>query len=192
MKKILVADNHDSFVYNIVEILRHLDVDYDIVLSDSIDVEILDGYDGFILSPGGGLPSDYPAMSAIVGKYYRKRPILGICLGHQAIAEAFGCRLINLKHPLHGHSTRLVLTSPKDPVFNNLSLPLKVGRYHSWIVDPDALPDCLEVIATDEDGNIMAVRHRQYPVYGFQFHPESIISAECGSGMIENWLAGIR
>lgn len=190
MKKILVIDNHDSFVYNIVQLLREAECapQFDVVKNDEVIMENLDGYDGLLLSPGPGIPSEAGKMMEAILHCWRTKAILGICLGHQAIAEAFGGSLLQLTTPFHGHRSFLRISDDGDPVLHGIPQPAEVGRYHSWVVDPETLPDCLCVSSTDEDGNIMSLRHRKLPVFGVQFHPESYIS-NCGAAIIANWLS---
>lgn len=187
MKKILVVDNQDSFVYNLIELLRILSVDFDVVSSDRLDVSVTDRYRGVLLSPGAGVPSDYEQMELLIKEWYERLPMLGVCLGHQALATFFTAKLTRLANPLHGHAGRLIIEDGKDNLFNGVPNLSVVGQYHSWVVDPPTLPDYLRVIARDEQGNIMAFKHSQLPLYGVQFHPESIITDRCGGMIIENW-----
>lgn len=189
MKKILVIDNYDSFVYNIVQLIRESDKSpcYDIVRNDSIDFANLGQYQGIILSPGPGVPSESGDLLRLIDTCKHSHPLLGICLGHQAIAQSFGAGLYNLPYPLHGHRTTLTLTDPGDPLFSGITAPVIVGRYHSWVVSPQSFPEELLVSSLDEAGNIMSFRHSTLPIYGVQFHPESFIS-NCGVTILDNWL----
>jgi len=184
--KILVVDNYDSFVYNLVHILYNLGVDeVEVLKNDKIDLDSINNFDKILLSPGPGIPREAGLMPEIIKRFASSKSILGICLGHQAIAESFGGSLINMQTPLHGVASALTITQ-EDYLFDGISSGINVGHYHSWIVD-NKLPDTLEVLATDESGNIMALRHKEYDVRGLQFHPESVLT-ESGIAMIANWL----
>lgn len=185
---ILVLDNYDSFVYNLVHALRRMnDVHVDVVRNDKVDLDsqdFLDCHDKILLSPGPGIPSEAGKMAALVKRYAGRKSILGICLGHQAIAECFGATLRNLVTPLHGVTS--TVTAGKDYLFENTPEKFTVGHYHSWAVD-GPLPDSLEVTATASDGLIMGLRHKQYDVRGLQFHPESVLTQH-GETILRNWV----
>lgn len=186
--KILVIDNYDSFVYNLVHQLRRLGATaIDVVKNDRIAIDAVAGYDKILLSPGPGLPADAGLMPRIIERYAATHSILGICLGHQSIAEAFGGRLYNLPRPLHGIASTTTLTTP-DYLFRGIESPLQTGHYHSWVVE-EPMPPALEVTAKDAAGNIMALRHEEYDVRGLQFHPESVMTPQ-GKTIVENWLKG--
>lgn len=188
MKRILVIDNNDSFVYNAVQLLREAKARVEVRRSDSLEGVLLSEYDGVLLSPGPGLPSEAEGLMAGIEAVEKAGvSVLGICLGHQALAQHFGARLLNMEAPLHGHASRLSIVDRQDPLLRGLAEPSLVGRYHSWVVDPASLPAELSVSSYDEQGNIMSLRHRSRPVYGVQFHPESCIS-NCGGQIIRNWL----
>lgn len=189
MKKILIIDNYDSFVFNIVQMLREAKTTsgYDLVRNDRVDFTALDQYGGIILSPGPGIPSEAGELMRVVRECMHSHPMLGICLGHQAIAEACGARLIKLQHPLHGHPSFIRRTKHYDPLWNGRPEKQLVGRYHSWVVDPASLPPELLVTSLDESDNIMSLRHIKFPLYGVQFHPESAIS-DNGILLMNNWL----
>ncbi len=188
MKRILVIDNNDSFVYNAVQLLREAEARVEVRRSDSLEGVLLSGYDGVLLSPGPGLPSEAEGLMAGIDAIEKAGiSVLGICLGHQALAQHFGARLRNMEAPLHGHASRLSIVDRQDPLLRGLPEPSLVGRYHSWVVDPASLPAELSVSSYDEQGNIMSLHHRSRPVYGVQFHPESCIS-NCGGQIIRNWL----
>jgi len=190
--KILVLDNYDSFTYNLVHyVLELVEATVDVIRNDQIALEEVDKYDVIILSPGPGLPADAGIMPALIKKYYQEKPILGVCLGHQAIGEAFGSNLDNLKRVYHGIETPVDITKKDSVLFENIPTPFKAGRYHSWVVKPEELTEALEVTATAEDGVIMAMRHREYPVYGVQFHPESVMTPY-GKKMLANFLKAAR
>jgi len=186
--KILVLDNYDSFTYNLVHyVLEIADATVDVFRNDQISLEAVNSYDVIILSPGPGLPADAGIMPALLKKYAGKKPILGVCLGHQAIGEAFGGDLHNLARVYHGLETPVDIMAPNSTLFADIPSPFMAGRYHSWVVQPDELPTVLEVTATAEDGSIMAIQHREYPIYGVQFHPESVMTPY-GKKMLGNFL----
>lgn len=188
--KILVLDNYDSFTYNLVHLLKELKVDLEIEVhrNDKITLEEVDRFDKILLSPGPGLPSEAGIMPDLIKKYAVSKSILGICLGHQGISEIFGARLENMRDVLHGVATKAIVTSPEESLFKGIPQEIKTCRYHSWTVIPESVPTKeLEVTAVDEEGKVMAIRHKQYDVKGLQFHPESILT-EYGKEMIRNWL----
>lgn len=200
MDNILFIDNRDSFAYNIVEMLRQFGISLTVVtdcLSGNVHGRsILDGimatlpdYSGIVLSPGAGIPAEYPIMQTILHSG-TDIPILGVCLGHQAIAEAAGAILTCMPQPHHGHTSRLKLAAYQHPIFYDVPDNSPIGRYHSWVVDKETLPHGIRIIATDEDGNIQAIAHRTLPRIGLQFHPESVITAY-GRQIIGNWLSSI-
>ncbi len=187
MKKILIIDNYDSFTYNLVqyveEIVGHA---IDIYRNDKIELSQINHYDYIILSPGPGLPKDAGIMPEVIKKYAPIKKILGVCLGHQAIAEAFGGSLQNLEKVYHGVATEMQVKNG-DALFEGISKKFKAGRYHSWIVSHSTFPESLEVTAVDDVGEVMALSHKTYQVKGVQFHPESILTPE-GKKMIANFL----
>lgn len=187
--KILVIDNYDSFTYNLVQLLRDLGYaqDLNVFRNDQISLNDVDAYDAILLSPGPGLPQDAGIMPALIQRYAATKRIIGVCLGHQAIAEAFGGELSNMPEVLHGVATTLRVLSDEEPLFANLPSTFQVARYHSWTVVPDKIPEELIVTAVDEDGQVLALRHRTHDVCGVQFHPESILT-EHGKEMMKNWL----
>lgn len=185
--KILIFDNYDSFTYNLVHLVKELGyTDVDVFRNDKIALEDVAKYDKFILSPGPGIPSEAGLLLPLIKEYAGKRPILGVCLGHQAIGEAFGAQLKNLEDVYHGVATRINITQP-DYIFDTLGSELEVGRYHSWIVDNNGLPDCIEITATDNNGQIMALKHKEFDVHGVQFHPESVLTP-AGETIVKNFL----
>ncbi|MEP6646310.1 MAG: aminodeoxychorismate/anthranilate synthase component II [Saprospiraceae bacterium] len=184
--KILVIDNYDSFVYNLVHMLYNLGVEeIDIVKNDKVDLNTISAYDKILLSPGPGIPNDAGLMKKVIEIYAPSKSIIGVCLGHQAIGEVFGGSLINLDEPLHGVASRITILH-NDYLFENTPVQFDIGHYHSWVVSP-AVPDSIEIIATDEYGNIMALKHKNYDVRGVQFHPESVLT-EFGKTIIGNWI----
>ncbi len=187
MKKILVFDNYDSFTYNLVHLIEKV-CDYKIVVhrNDKISLNEIDEFDRIVISPGPGIPSEAGILLDVIKKYAPVKSILGICLGHQAVAEAFGGTILNLKNVFHGVATPVEILV-KDSLFQNIPVKINVGRYHSWVVDRNNFPDALEITAVDQDNNIMALRHRNFDVRALQFHPESILT-EFGENIISNWI----
>jgi anthranilate synthase component 2 len=187
--KILILDNYDSFTYNLYQYIKELtDATIAVHRNDQISVDSVAEFDGIILSPGPGLPKDAGIMPEVIKRYAPSKPILGVCLGHQAIAEAFGATLYNLPKVYHGVSTPIHVTDFAEPLFKNIPNQLEVGRYHSWAVDTEGqLPACLRVTAVSADGAIMALSHTQYFVKGVQFHPESVMTPY-GKQMLSNFL----
>lgn len=185
--KILVVDNYDSFTYNLVYIIRQLGYgsQMHIVRNDKIGLDAVNDFDKILLSPGPGIPSEAGIMPELLKQYSSTKDILGVCLGHQAIGEAFGSGLTNLSEVVHGLASEV--TVQEDLLFQGLPTKFNVGRYHSWVIDEQTLPACLQITARTPDGQIMAVRHESYQVRGVQFHPESILT-EYGVEMMRNWL----
>jgi anthranilate synthase component II len=185
--RILVLDNYDSFTYNLVYIIRQLGFgnQMDIYRNDKISLEAVAAYDKILLSPGPGVPSEAGIMPALLKMYAEQKDILGICLGHQAIGEAFGGDLINLSEVVHGLASEVKVEN--DLLFTDLPEQFNIGRYHSWVINEQTLSSELEIIARTPDGQIMGVRHRQYKLRGLQFHPESVLT-EHGVTMIQNWI----
>jgi anthranilate synthase component 2 len=188
MKKILVIDNYDSFTYNLVHYVEKITgTSPDVFRNDEISLEEVGGYEKILLSPGPGVPADAGICIELIKRYASAKSILGICLGHQAIGEAFGGKILNLDSVYHGVSTPVVIKDINDPLFVNMSSPIKAGRYHSWVVSGENLPDCLEVTCVDENGIIMGLSHKNFDVRGLQFHPESVLT-EHGLEIIKNWI----
>ncbi len=189
MSKILVIDNYDSFTYNLVHILRSLgqEANMKIVRNDQFDLGDVESYDHLLLSPGPGVPKDAGLMPQVIKSYATSKNILGVCLGHQAIGEAFGCQLFNLPQVFHGMVTPIELVE-QDKIFENLPQSFEVCRYHSWVIDKESVVPEIIVTSVAENGNIMSIKHREYNVRGVQFHPESIMT-EHGVQLIKNWLA---
>ena len=184
--KIALIDNYDSFTYNLVHLVRSLGTDVDVIKNDRFRLGDLVAYDKILLSPGPGLPSEAGLLLDVIKEYAGKKSILGVCLGHQAIAETFGARLKNLGNVSHGISSP-GRTTADDMLFRGLTTEFKVGRYHSWVVVKENLPACLEVTAMSDDKEIMSIRHREYDVRGIQFHPESVLTPT-GGEIMKNWL----
>ena len=188
MKKIVVIDNYDSFTYNLVHYIEKLTGKrVDVFRNDKISVDDAGAYDKILLSPGPGVPNEAGIMLDLIKKYGPSRSILGVCLGHQAIGEAFGGSLINLDSVYHGIASEIKVLTPDDPLYAGLPGKFKVGRYHSWVVAKDTLPDCFTITSEDDTGLIMGISHKQYDVRGVQYHPESVLT-ENGLAMMENWL----
>ena len=186
--KIVVIDNYDSFTYNLVHAIKKISgLPVDVFRNDEIKLEDLEKYDKIVLSPGPGIPEEAGLLLDIIKEYAPKKSMLGVCLGHQAIGEAFGGKLHNMSRVLHGIATPVELTETKSVLFEGLPKTLEVGRYHSWIVQQEGLPDCLEVTSYDSDGFIMSMQHKEYDVQAVQFHPESVLTP-LGEKILENWL----
>jgi len=185
---ILVIDNYDSFTYNLVHAIKKITgSNVDVFRNDEIGLEEIEKYDKIVLSPGPGLPEEAGLLLDIIKTYAPEKSMLGVCLGHQAIGEAFGGKLRNMNRVLHGIATPVKRTARRSVLFNGLPKSFDVGRYHSWIVEKENLPDCFEITSFDEDGMIMSMKHKSFDVEGVQFHPESVLTP-LGEKMIENWL----
>ncbi len=187
--KILVFDNYDSFTYNLVHLVEKIThTKVDVYRNDQIAMEKVKEYDKIILSPGPGIPEEAGMLLPLINEYAATKSILGVCLGHQAIGEAFGGSLTNLSKVYHGVATPVKIdVTKKSQLFNGLPDTLEVGRYHSWIINEDSFPAELEVTARDENNYIMALQHRKYDVQGVQFHPESVLTPD-GEKILRNWL----
>lgn len=185
--KILLLDNYDSFTYNLLHVVKELGAtDVEVFRNDQIALEEVNRFDKIILSPGPGIPEEAGLLLPIIKQYASSKSILGVCLGHQAIGEAFGATLENLTDVYHGVQTPVSIIR-EDVLFDHLGRSLLVGRYHSWVVSRDRFPDCLEITAESEEGQIMALRHKTYDVHGIQFHPESVLTPQ-GKEIIKNFL----
>lgn len=188
--KILIVDNNDSFTYNLLDLIRRsTNLKADVWLSKSSNLPELETYDKIILSPGPGLPYDFPAMNNVITACRQGIDLLGICLGHQAIAQYFGSKLENMNNVVHGQPSKIILTN-KSKIFANCPDSFTAGLYHSWRIKKDFLADDLVVTATDTDNQIMAFEHKKYPFYGLQFHPESYITQN-GHVIIKNFINGL-
>lgn len=184
--KIVIIDNYDSFTYNLSHLLKELGAEVDVVRNDKFELKDLEQYDKIVLSPGPGIPSEAGLLLDVIRTYAGRKPILGVCIGHQAIGEVFGASLENLKEVYHGVQTDGTQLG-NDYIFEGLPERVMMGRYHSWVVAKDSVPECLEVTAMSDDGEIMAMRHRQYDIHGIQFHPESVLTPE-GKTIVGNFL----
>jgi anthranilate synthase component 2 len=198
VERILVFDNYDSFTYNLVQLVERITgLRPDVRRNDEMPLAEAAQYDRIILSPGPGIPEEAGRLLPLIRAYASSIPMLGVCLGHQAIGETFGASLSNLSQVYHGVASevRLVAGLRSRPGggdwFTGLPEGITVGRYHSWVVEDEGMPDCLEVTARDADGRVMAIRHRTFDVQGVQFHPESILTPE-GARMLRSWLGGGR
>ncbi|WP_442589496.1 anthranilate synthase component II [Pedobacter sp. AW31-3R] len=186
-KKILVIDNYDSFTYNLVHLINELGREAEVWRNDKFELADVDQFDKILLSPGPGIPQEAGLLLDVIRTYAPTKSILGVCLGQQAIAEAFGGTLFNLGRPMHGIATPIDVLDSEEVLFRACPKSINVGRYHSWVVNQNDLPGCLTVTATDSHTEIMALRHHTYDVRGVQFHPESVLT-EYGKQMIQNWL----
>jgi anthranilate synthase component 2 len=185
---IVVIDNYDSFTYNLVHAIKKITgLPVNVFRNDEIALEDLEQYDKIVLSPGPGIPQEAGLLLDIIRRYAPTKSILGVCLGHQAIGEAFGGTLTNMNRVLHGIATPVTKTNIPTVLFEGIPESFQAGRYHSWIVDSSRLPECLQVTSYDENGMIMSMKHTEYDVEGVQFHPESVLTP-LGEKMIENWL----
>lgn len=184
--KIVIIDNYDSFTYNLSHLVKELGAEVTVYRNDQFELSQLEEFDKIILSPGPGIPSEAGLLLDVIRNYAGKKPILGVCLGHQAIGEVFGGKLENLSDVFHGVATPCHLVS-SDPLFSGVSKDFTVGRYHSWVVSKEDFPMCLEITAESDEGQIMALRHRDYDVRGIQFHPESVLTPD-GKQILHNWL----
>ena len=186
--KILVIDNYDSFVYNLVHYLEEMDVSVTVKRNDQFQLEEVGAYDKVLLSPGPGIPDEAGLLKPLIETYAGKIPILGVCLGQQAIGEVFGGSIENLKQVFHGVATTATILVKDEPLFKDMGPEIEIGRYHSWVVSREDFPESLEITAIDENNQIMALRHKEYDLRAVQFHPESVLTPE-GKKMIKNWIA---
>jgi anthranilate synthase component 2 len=187
--KILIFDNYDSFTYNLVHLVEKIIHEkVDVFRNDKIELEKVKEYDKIILSPGPGIPNEAGLLLPLIKEYASTKSILGVCLGHQAIGEAFGGTLINLSTVFHGVATDCQLSIANCELFRGLPKKITIGRYHSWIVSEENFPSELEITARDENNYIMALQHKTFDVQGLQFHPESILTPD-GEKIMRNWLS---
>ena len=184
--KVVIIDNYDSFTYNLSHLIKELGAKVTVVRNDQFKLEDLEPYNKIVLSPGPGIPSEAGLLLDVIKTYAGRKPILGVCLGHQAIGEVFGGQLENLSDVFHGVATTCRIIAD-DPIFSGLEREITIGRYHSWVVSNEGLPECLEVTAVSDEGQIMALRHRELNVRGIQFHPESVLTPD-GRRMLQNWM----
>ena len=184
--KIVIIDNYDSFTYNLSHLVKELGAEVTVFRNDKFEMDSLEAFDKIMLSPGPGIPSEAGLMPEVIKRYAQSKPMLGICLGHQAIGECFGGRLANLDRVFHGVATEGTQLG-NDYMFNGLPRRITMGRYHSWVVSREGLPNCLKITAESDEGHIMALCHRTLDIRGLQFHPESVLTTD-GRRMMENWI----
>jgi anthranilate synthase component 2 len=188
MEKVVVIDNYDSFTYNLVHALNQITgTRVDVFRNDKLDLDDLAVYSHIVLSPGPGIPDEAGLLKDIIRVYAPAKRMLGVCLGHQAIAEVFGGSLINISKVFHGVSTRIRVLDREDYLYRNIPVEFDGGRYHSWIVSKKDLPDSLSITAEARDGEIMGMKHNEYDVRGVQYHPESVLTRE-GMAILTNWI----
>lgn len=187
IQQVVIIDNYDSFTFNLVHYFEGLGCAVTVYRNDQFDLEDLQDFDAIVLSPGPGLPKNAGRTMQVIHRYASSKKILGICLGHQAIGEYFGATLENLAQVVHGQSSEITVLDTNETIYHNLSLPITVGRYHSWAICKQDFPDCLEITAEDQEGCIQSIKHKSLPIYGLQFHPESILTPQ-GKAILVNWL----
>jgi anthranilate synthase component 2 len=185
--KILVIDNYDSFVYNLVHYLEEMDCEVTVWRNDHFLLHEIAAFDKILLSPGPGIPDEAGLLKDVIRSYAGQKPILGVCLGQQAIGEVFGGTLTNLKKVFHGVATTATIIVTDEPLFKGLDQEIEIGRYHSWVVSHENFPEVLEITSMDDNHQIMSLRHRVYDVRGVQFHPESVLTP-MGKQIIKNWI----
>lgn len=186
MKNIVIIDNYDSFTYNLSHLTKELGAKVTVYRNDKFQLQELEAFDKIILSPGPGIPSEAGLLLDTIHHYAGKKPILGVCLGHQAIGEAFGGELTNLSDVFHGVATPMHIIAD-DYIYSSLPETIEVGRYHSWVVNKEGLPECLEVTGVSDEGLIMSLRHKEFDIRGIQYHPESVLTKE-GRVILKNWI----
>ena len=184
--KIVIIDNYDSFTYNLSHLVKELGAEVTVLRNDRFEMADLEPFDKIILSPGPGIPSEAGLLLDVIKAYAGRKPILGVCLGHQAIGESFGGKLLNIGQVVHGVATPCHITAD-DYLFESLARDIEIGRYHSWVVDTTDFPECLEVTSVSDEGFIMSLRHREYDIRGIQYHPESVLTPD-GKQILSNWL----
>lgn len=189
MEKILVLDNYDSFTYNLVHYIEaNEQFEVDVYRNDEISIDAVEKYHTIILSPGPGLPEDAGILKELIRVYAPTKKILGVCLGMQAIGEVYGGKLENLNNVFHGVATPVTVTDLSDELFSSLPDSFNVGRYHSWVISRENFPEQLHITSVEENDQVMSIKHKQYQLYGVQFHPESVLT-EYGKELINNFLA---
>ena len=186
MIKIVIIDNYDSFTYNLAHLVKELGAEVTVFRNDQFELSQLESFSKILLSPGPGIPSEAGLLLDVIKTYAGKKPILGVCLGHQAIGEVFGGKLENLSDVFHGVATEGTQFG-NDEICSGLPNRITMGRYHSWVVSKEGLPECLEVTAESDEGQIMALKHKTLNIRGIQFHPESVLTPD-GKKIIQNWL----
>lgn len=186
MKELLLIDNYDSFTYNLVHYFEELGIAVDVVRNDKVKLEDIEAYKMIVLSPGPGIPDEAGSLKEIIKRYGPTKKMFGVCLGQQAIGEVYGAQLKNLDRVYHGVATEVAIDST-DPLFKDLGSTIQVGRYHSWVIDADSDTSAFDIISTDENDQIMGIRHKEYDICSVQFHPESVLTPQ-GINLLENWL----
>ncbi len=186
MKNIVIIDNYDSFTYNLSHLTKELGAKVTVYRNDKFQLPDLEAFDKIILSPGPGIPSEAGLLLDTIRCHAGKKPILGVCLGHQAIGEAFGGTLTNLSEVFHGVATPMHIVA-NDYIYSSLPDTIEVGRYHSWVVNRNGLPECLEITGVSDEGYIMSLRHKEFDIRGIQYHPESILTKD-GRVILKNWI----
>ena len=184
--KIVIIDNYDSFTYNLSHLIKEIGAEVTVIRNDQFTLNQLERFDKIVLSPGPGIPSEAGLLLDVIKTYKGRKPILGVCLGHQAIGEVFGGTLENLSDVFHGVATEGTQFS-NDYIFDSLPKRITMGRYHSWVVNRENFPTCLEVTAVSDEGQIMALKHKNYDIHGIQFHPESVLTPE-GKTILRNFI----
>ena len=184
--KIVIIDNYDSFTYNLSHLIKEIGAEVTVIRNDQFTLNQLERFDKIVLSPGPGIPSEAGLLLDVIKTYKGRKPILGVCLGHQAIGEVFGGTLENLSDVFHGVATEGTQFS-NDYIFDSLPKRITMGRYHSWVVSRENFPTCLEVTAVSDEGQIMALKHKNYDIHGIQFHPESVLTSE-GKTILRNFI----
>ena len=202
---IVIIDNYDSFTYNLAHLVKELGAEVDVLRNDCFALEDLEAYDKIILSPGPGIPEEAGLLLDVIRTYAGRKPILGVCLGEQAIGQVFGGKLTNLSEVFHGVQTKIYVSpagannhspapaAPAIPIepdylFSGLPSEIPVGRYHSWVVDTGNFPEELAITAISPEGQIMALKHRTFDIHGIQFHPESVLTPD-GKTILKNWIS---
>ena len=184
--KIVIIDNYVSFTYNLSHLIKEIGAEVTVIRNDQFTLNQLEPFDKIVLSPGPGIPSEAGLLLDVIKTYKGRKPILGVCLGHQAIGEVFGGTLENLSDVFHGVATEGTQFS-NDYIFDSLPKRITMGRYHSWVVSRENFPTCLEVTAVSDEGQIMALKHKNYDIHGIQFHPESVLTPE-GKTIVKNFI----
>lgn len=186
--KTVIIDNYDSFTYNLAHLVKELGAEVDVLRNDQFDLKDLEQYDKIILSPGPGIPEEAGLLLDVIRTYAGRKPMLGVCLGEQAIGQVFGGKLTNLSEVFHGVQTLIEIKNEEEAyIFKGLPAEIPVGRYHSWVVDTEGFPEALAITAISPEGQIMALKHREYDIHGIQFHPESVLTPD-GKAIVKNWL----
>jgi len=185
---ILVIDNNDSFTFNLVQLIEECGVkEFSVIKNTDLDIGAVASFSKILISPGPGTPRETPNISEVIHKYHKNKSILGVCLGHQAIAEFFGAELVNVPKPFHGVASKIKILDRDCKLFSGLPESIEAGRYHSWVVSEKNFPSSMKITARSEDGIIMAISHKTYDIHGIQFHPESVMT-QAGFLIVGNWL----